>query len=89
MLALAAELDGLAEERTTDGWLAYMPPVDGCGCLRCTKERTPYGPSDLPIEVTHMFFCETCGNKRCPHSDDHSNPCTGSNDPGQPGSRFA
>ena len=35
-----------------------------------------------------MFFCPTCGNKRCPHATDHREPCSGSNDPGQLGSRY-
>ena len=32
-----------------------------------------------------LHLCIECGNKRCPHATDHRNPCTGSNDPGQPG----
>ena len=39
-------------------------------------------------EMIGMFVCAICGNKRCHHSDDHRNACTGSNDPGQPGSRY-
>jgi len=35
-----------------------------------------------------MILCPLCGNKRCPHSTDHNLECTGSNDPGQPGSRY-
>jgi len=35
-----------------------------------------------------MVVCPTCGNKRCPHATDHRLPCTGSNEPGQPGSRY-
>jgi hypothetical protein len=38
--------------------------------------------------MARMFVCETCGNKRCPHANDHRNDCTGSNEPGQPGSRY-
>jgi hypothetical protein len=37
----------------------------------------------------HMKLCPVCGNKRCPHSDDPANACTGSNEPGQAGSRYA
>ncbi|MBW6637227.1 hypothetical protein KXT41_25380 [Salmonella enterica subsp. enterica serovar Weltevreden] len=29
-----------------------------------------------------------CGNKRCPHANDHRNACTGSNEPGQEGSAY-
>jgi hypothetical protein len=35
-----------------------------------------------------MLLCQTCGNKRCPHASDHELACTGSNDPGQPGSIY-
>lgn len=35
-----------------------------------------------------MEVCPTCGNKRCPHATDRNLPCTNSNDPGQPGSRY-
>lgn len=36
-----------------------------------------------------MRVCATCGNKRCPGAADHRNTCTGSNEPGQPGSMYA
>jgi len=35
-----------------------------------------------------MVLCPTCGNKRCPHANDHRNACTSSNAPGQPGSSY-
>jgi len=35
-----------------------------------------------------MILCPTCGNKRCPHATDHELGCSGSNEPGQPGSRW-
>jgi hypothetical protein len=35
-----------------------------------------------------MRVCATCGNKRCPHANDHRNDCTGSNEAGQPGSAY-
>lgn len=43
-----------------------------------------------PITLTdmRMVLCPTCGNKRCPHANDHRNECTGSNEPGQPGSAY-
>lgn len=43
-----------------------------------------------PITLTDMRFvvCPGCGNKRCPHANDHRNACTGSNDPGQEGSAY-
>ncbi|MFY0454989.1 hypothetical protein ACOMFI_23435 [Enterobacter cloacae complex sp. YD70/O97D2] len=43
-----------------------------------------------PITLTDMRFvvCPECGNKRCPHANDHRNACTGSNEPGQEGSAY-
>ncbi|MHA1118210.1 DUF3850 domain-containing protein [Enterobacter kobei] len=43
-----------------------------------------------PITMTDMRFvvCHVCGNKRCPHANDHRNACTGSNEPGQEGSAY-
>lgn len=43
-----------------------------------------------PITLTDMRFvvCPDCGNKRCPHANDHLNACTGSNEPGQEGSAY-
>lgn len=40
------------------------------------------------VDVTRMILCPICGNKRCPHANDHRNPCTGSNEPGQTGSAY-
>ena len=34
------------------------------------------------------YVCPECGNKRCPHANDHRNACTGSNEPGQEGSAY-
>lgn len=54
-----------------------MATDDNCGaCWRCVPDY-PY-----------MRLCETCGNKRCPHANDHGNTCTGSNEPGQSGSAY-
>lgn len=64
-------------------------------CLRCANEKYekllaegkwPYG-WQTP-EGMRMWVCKICGNKRCPHSDDHRNVCSNSNEPGQPGSRY-
>ncbi|HAS1412915.1 TPA: hypothetical protein I4D28_05385 [Enterobacter hormaechei] len=43
-----------------------------------------------PVTVSDMRFvvCPDCGNKRCPHANDHRNACTGSNEPGQEGSAY-
>ena len=59
------------------------PTVDAaptCGCYRCA---TPVRRS------TTFIVCPRCGNKRCPRGTDHGLACTGSNDTGQRGSRYA
>lgn len=63
----------------------------GCECHRCIREMelgtdTPFGW--IPLSATKMILCPICGNKRCPHASDHELACTGSNDPGQPGSIY-
>ncbi|WP_017383037.1 hypothetical protein [Enterobacter hormaechei] len=37
---------------------------------------------------SRFVVCPVCGNKRCPHANDHRNACTGSNEPGQEGSAY-
>ncbi len=61
-------------------------------CARCFDEYVAALPADAPFSLRFchgMFLCPTCGNKRCPTASDHRQGCTGSNDPGQPGSRYA
>lgn len=50
-----------------------------CWCLTCR-----------PVTITDMRFvvCPECGNKRCPRANDHSNACSGSNEPGQEGGAY-
>lgn len=69
------------------GAAALAEVAAGCPCLRCIRERGDKS-GGLPLEYTMMIVCVICGNKRCPHSDDHRNPCTNSNEPGQHGSRY-
>lgn len=47
-----------------------------CLCYRCYLEAGF-------LLRDHMFLCPTCGNKRCPHANDHREECSGSNDVGQ------
>lgn len=65
--------------------------MDDCGCLRCRGERGE-GQTILGIwfgpDALQMILCEICGNKRCPHANDHRHDCTNSNERGQPGSRY-
>jgi hypothetical protein len=57
------------------GWVTR--PTDYCGhCRNCIPN------------YQFMMVCETCGNKRCPHANDHDNACTHSNDSGQEGSAY-
>lgn len=55
------------------------PATPDCWCRTCR-----------PVTMNDMRFvvCPDCGNKRCPHANDHRNACTGSNEPGQEGSAY-
>lgn len=61
-------------------WFLKDGEIVFCRCARCE----PSNGIDR-----RMVFCETCGNKRCPHATWHIHKCTGSNEPGQPGSAYA
>lgn len=62
-----------------------------CECHRCIREQK-LGEQGafgwLPLSSTKMILCPVCGNKRCPKASDHALACTGSNEPGQPGSVY-
>lgn len=51
-----------------------------CWCAYCWT-RNPDG-------WCRMHLCPRCGNKRCPKATHHALLCTGSNEPGQPGSSY-
>ena len=64
-------------------------------CHRCIDEfklgetlKTPHGDLHVPLSSMRMILCPQCGNKRCPKASDHRLLCTGSNEQGQPGSRY-
>lgn len=61
--------------------------TDLCYCRRCINER---GDTEMGIPLTscRMILCPVCGNKRCPHANDHRNDCTHSNEQGQAGSAY-
>ncbi len=59
---------------------AIVGPENPCGCRACVQ-GTP--------AAAFFIVCRDCGNKRCPHATDHRHACTGSNEPGQVGSRYA
>lgn len=76
---------------TTDVWHQHVARIIGaemaattvdrtCNCWRCHEERGE--------AIMTMIVCAKCGNKRCPHANDHDNDCTGSNDTGQVGSAY-
>ena len=61
------------------------------GALCCSACWDILVPEDAPLSVRlsrGMMLCPFCGNKRCPKASNHTNGCSGSNDPGQPGSRY-
>lgn len=58
-----------------------------CWCYNCNKDYYEPG-SYFPYTASRMILCPTCGNKRCPHATNHTEACTNSNEPGQPGSRY-
>jgi len=56
-----------------------------CQCFNCL-DRPELG---LKNPTERLFIvCPECGHKRCPRSTSHTLACTGSNEPGQPGSRY-
>jgi len=60
---------------------------DNCGqCHKCYKGK-PLWTGGPPV-LDRMLLCPECGNKRCPKASDHELQCTGSNEPGQPGSVY-
>jgi hypothetical protein len=63
---------------------------DDCGaCQKCLVDVPAYpGSGWLTVPMTRMIVCTDCGNKRCPKATDHTLECTGSNEPGQPGSVY-
>lgn len=60
-----------------------------CPCNACHKEKLAANPpadragSLMALASRGIVLCPTCGNKRCPHANDHRNACTGSNEQGQ------
>ncbi|MFB4584463.1 hypothetical protein ACE3JG_18250 [Enterobacter hormaechei subsp. oharae] len=50
-----------------------------CWCHTCRP---------MTFSDSRLVVCPECGNKRCPHANDHRNACTASNEPGQDGSAY-
>nr|DAJ89725.1 MAG TPA: restriction alleviation protein [Caudoviricetes sp.] len=55
------------------------PVIPDCSCRTCRP---------VTFSDSRFVVCPECGNKRCPHANDHRNACTGSNEPGQEGSSY-
>jgi hypothetical protein len=73
-----------------------MTTID-CWCYECRKDipvseaedfARRFGGIVLTEGMCRMFLCPDCGNKRCPRATDHREACSGSNEPGQAGSRY-
>lgn len=94
-LARAKELEALHDAagrlikakgryHTEKNYRALAGAYDAANAMRCTCRRCQ--PNSF--QNNRMILCSTCGNKRCPHANDHQHTCTGSNEPGQPGSAY-
>lgn len=60
-------------------------------CHKCIEKfdlKCPGVPT-MSLSCGRMILCSECGCKRCPKASDHDLECTGSNEPGQPGSIYA
>ena len=55
-------------------------------CINCMRKAVAAGERSWWEHPT--VLCMDCGNKRCPKATDHRLACTGSNEPGQPGSEY-
>jgi hypothetical protein len=64
-----------------DLWAGQSELAMKADCIDCFRKSGGW------LRV-RMFLCPTCGNKRCPKATDHRLKCTGSNEPGQPGSIY-
>lgn len=88
-------LEALYGEGLTIGqgrWTRFEIRTPGtlCRCRTCENRdaATVEGLTGDPLRTIsrHMIVCPDCGNKRCPKAANHTNACTNSNEPGQPGS---
>lgn len=77
----------LYTEQQVRALLAAAPKPPARKPLRCSCHTCWPITADDPAS-TFMRLCPACGNKRCPKANDHRHACTGSNEPGQPGSAY-
>jgi hypothetical protein len=62
-----------------------------CWCVTCdeTIAEAQVMNGDVLAGWQRIFIvCPDCGNKRCPRATHHDRACSGSNEPGQPGSIY-
>lgn len=78
--AAGAVVDKLPPAAIGDSLASSASTASTCGCHACLHISG--------TTATGMVLCSTCGCKRCPHANDHRHACTGSNEPGQPGSAY-
>lgn len=69
------------------------PGMIEADCMACaTAELAKHGDFFAAMRkgffIGHPSIYSKCGNKRCPCAAHHDNVCTGSNEPGQPGSLY-
>jgi len=79
--AQAALQERLTLDRANRGLVARIAELEAEITSRARAPNRPGGPM-------RMIVCSVCGNKRCPKANDCRNACTGSNEPGQPGSAY-
>ena len=59
------------------------------GCMTCVQQDAKqYEQLTGEMLMPTFIVCIDCGNKRCPRATRHDLDCTGSNEPGQPGSVY-
>jgi len=58
----------------------------GLNCVMCENDVLDGDP--MGWTKRRFIVCPDCGNKRCPKASAHWQACTGSNEPGQPGSFY-
>lgn len=76
-------------------WVAAVELIEdeaeqprSCECWACLKLLPKIEGELFDSRFCRMVLCAKCGNKRCPHANDHRNVCTNSNAPGQKGSAY-
>ena len=55
---------------------AKIDGSDSCECRDCLSARKALDDNGWPVLCTRMILCPECGDKRCPHADNHMNECT-------------